>query len=88
MSTLPPTETNRFDSVAPPLLDISEDASVDLSDVLEQSQVMEVLQKLDQELVGLKLLASRVFAEDLPDEEQHSDTSQAAGMSDGPEARA
>ena len=51
MSALPPTETNRFDSVAPPSLDISEDASVDLSDVLEQSQVMEVLQKLDQELV-------------------------------------
>ena len=34
------------------------------------------------------ILASRVFAEDLPDEEQHSDTSQAAGMSDSPEARA
>jgi len=60
MSTLPPTETNRFDSVAPPLLDISEDASVDLSDVLEQSQVMEVLQKLDQELVGLKSVKTRI----------------------------
>src|SRR3989440_13061334 len=34
------------------------------------------------------ILASRVFAEDLPDEEQHSDTSQVAGMSDSPEARA
>ena len=34
------------------------------------------------------ILASRVFAEDLPDEEQHSDTSQAADMSDSPEARA
>ena len=88
MSTLPPTETNRFDSVAHPLLDISEDASVDLSDVLEQSQVMEVLQKLDQELVGHKFLVSRVFAEDLPGEEQHSDTSQGAGMSDSPGARA
>src|SRR3989442_2685234 len=60
MSTLPPTETNRFDSVAHPLLDISEDASVDLSDVLEQSQVMEVLQKLDQELVGLKSVKTRI----------------------------
>ena len=60
MSTLPPTETNRFDSVAPPSLDISEDASVDLSDVLEQSQVMEVLQKLDQELVGLKSVKTRI----------------------------
>src|SRR5436305_805358 len=38
---IPPTETNRSDIVAHPLLDTAQDASVDVSDVLEQSQVME-----------------------------------------------
>ena len=51
---LPPTQTGESDNIAIPELDSSSDASVDVSDVLEESQVMEVLDKLGQELVGLK----------------------------------
>ena len=40
--------------------DIPEDASVDVSEVLDQSQVMEVLQKLDKDLVGLKSVKARI----------------------------
>jgi len=60
MSTIPPTQTSGPDNVANPELDMSSDASVDVSDVLEESQVMEVLQKLDQELVGLKSIKTRI----------------------------
>jgi probable Rubsico expression protein CbbX len=60
MSTIPPTQTSGPDNVANPELDTSSDASVDVSDVLEESQVMEVLQKLDQELVGLKSIKTRI----------------------------
>jgi probable Rubsico expression protein CbbX len=42
------------------MLGIPEDASVDMSSVLQESQVMEVLQKLDQELVGLKSVKTRI----------------------------
>ena len=60
MSTIPPTQTSGPDNVANPELDTSSDASVDVSDVLEESQVMEVLQKLNQELVGLKSIKTRI----------------------------
>jgi probable Rubsico expression protein CbbX len=60
MSTIPTTQTSGPDNVANPELDTSSDASVDVSDVLEESQVMEVLQKLDQELVGLKSIKTRI----------------------------
>jgi probable Rubsico expression protein CbbX len=60
MSTIPPTQTSGPDNVANPELDTSSDAGVDVSDVLEESQVMEVLQKLDQELVGLKSIKTRI----------------------------
>ncbi len=60
MSTIPTTQTGGPDNVANPELDTSSDASVDVSDVLEESQVMEVLQKLDQELVGLKSIKTRI----------------------------
>ena len=60
MSAIPPTQTSGSDNLANPELDTSSDASVDVSDVLEESQVMEVLQKLDQELVGLKSIKTRI----------------------------
>jgi probable Rubsico expression protein CbbX len=43
-----------------PLRDVSEDATVDMAAVLQESQVMEVLQKLDRELVGLKPVKTRI----------------------------
>jgi len=60
MSTIPTTQTSGPDNVANPELDTSSDVSVDVSDVLEESQFMEVLQKLDQELVGLKSIKTRI----------------------------
>jgi probable Rubsico expression protein CbbX len=57
---LPPTQTDEPDNVANPELGTSSDISVDVSDVLKESQVMEVLQKLDQELVGLKSIKTRI----------------------------
>ena len=57
---LQPTQTGEPDNVANPELETSSDASVDVSDVLKESQVMEVLQKLDQELVGLKSIKTRI----------------------------
>src|SRR2546421_2433704 len=43
---------------APP--NILGDASIDMSSVLQESQVMEVLEKLDRELVGLKSVKTRI----------------------------
>jgi probable Rubsico expression protein CbbX len=43
---------------APP--DISADGSIDMSSVLQESQVMEVLEKLDSELVGLQSVKTRI----------------------------
>jgi probable Rubsico expression protein CbbX len=59
---IPPTQTRIEgpDSVANPVLDIPDDASVDMSTILQESQVMEVLQKLDQELVGLRPVKTRI----------------------------
>src|SRR5229473_385817 len=39
---------------------ISDDGSIDMSSVLQESQIMEVLQKLDQELVGLQSVKTRI----------------------------
>lgn len=57
---IPPTQTGGPGSGADAALELSEEASVDLSEALEQSQVMEVLQQLDQELVGLKSVKTRI----------------------------
>jgi probable Rubsico expression protein CbbX len=57
---IPPTQAGGPDIAAHPALDIPEDASVDVSSVLQESQIMEVLQKLDQELVGLKSVKTRI----------------------------
>ncbi len=56
---IPPTQTG-LDIVANPVLDIPDDASIDVAAVLQESQVMEVLQKLDQELIGLKSIKTRI----------------------------
>ncbi len=48
------------DSAANAPSNISEDGSIDMSSVLQESQVMEVLEKLDQELVGLKSVKTRI----------------------------
>ena len=39
---------------------ILDDGSIDMSSVLQESQVMEVLEKLDRELVGLKSVKTRI----------------------------
>jgi len=41
-------------------VDTSDDASVDVSEALAESQVMEILHQLDQELVGLKSVKTRI----------------------------
>jgi len=41
-------------------LDILDDGSIDMSSVLQESQVMDVLEKLDKELVGLKSVKTRI----------------------------
>jgi probable Rubsico expression protein CbbX len=56
----PPTPAEGPDNVVKPVLEVAEDASVDMSEALEQSQVMEVLQQLDQELVGLTSVKTRI----------------------------
>lgn len=48
------------DSAANAPSNISDDGSIDMSSVLQQSQVMEVLEKLDRELVGLKSVKTRI----------------------------
>lgn len=57
MTTLPTTQTQGHDDAK---VDIAEDATADVSSVLQESQVMEVLHKLDQELVGLKPVKTRI----------------------------
>jgi len=57
---IPSTQSDGPDDKASPVLDESDSAGVDLSEVLEESQVMEVLQQLDQELVGLKSVKTRI----------------------------
>src|SRR5438552_4734694 len=54
------TQSNGPDDKTFTVLDKSDDAGVDMSKVLEESQVIEVLQQLDQELVGLKSVTTRI----------------------------
>jgi probable Rubsico expression protein CbbX len=61
MSTIPSKQAEGPPgNEANPTFDMADDASVDMSEALEQSQVMEVLQQLDQELVGLKSVKTRI----------------------------
>jgi probable Rubsico expression protein CbbX len=58
---IPPAQAGQTGSVAKPVLETSDDTCVaDIAGVLQESQVMEVLQKLDQELVGLKPVKTRI----------------------------
>jgi probable Rubsico expression protein CbbX len=54
------TQSNGSDDKASPVLDESDSAEVDISEVLHESQVMEILQQLDLELVGLKSVKTRI----------------------------
>lgn len=54
---IPPTQAEEQNNLK---LDTEQDVSIDVSEALEQSQVMEVLQKLDQELVGLRSVKTRI----------------------------
>ncbi len=60
MSLMPSTQAEEPDNKAHSVLDTSDGADVDMSEVLEESQVMAVLQQLDQELVGLKSVKTRI----------------------------
>ncbi len=60
MSMIPSTQSDGPDDKAYPVLDEADSVGVDMSEVLEESQVMEVLQQLDQELVGLKSVKTRI----------------------------
>ena len=58
---IPPAQAQEPGNAANPALEVSDDASVvDMSGVLQESQIMEVLQKLDQELVGLQSVKTRI----------------------------
>ncbi len=57
---IPSTQSDGPDDKTDPVLDESNSAGVDLSEVLEESQVMQVLQQLDQELIGLKSVKTRI----------------------------
>src|SRR5207245_9913481 len=46
--------------IVDPVLDCPDEVSADISAVLHESQVMEVLQKLDEELVGLTSVKTRI----------------------------
>src|SRR6266487_401338 len=60
MSITPSNQAEELDLVANPASGITDDDGVDVAAVLQESQVMEVLQKLDQELVGLKSVKTRI----------------------------
>ncbi len=57
---IPITQAEEPDNRAHPALDVSDDVSIDMSEALAESQVLEVLQQLDQELVGLKSVKTRI----------------------------
>ena len=47
-------------SGANPAPDIPDDADIDVSVVLQEPQILEVLQKFDEELVGLQSVKTRI----------------------------
>src|SRR5258708_12668497 len=59
---LPPTQTGENGGDAKLTFETVEDMNteVDIAEVLQESQVMEVLYQLDQELVGLKSVKTRI----------------------------
>ncbi len=57
---MPPTHIEGEHTEVSPVGSSRSDDVVDIASVLQESQVMEVLQKLDQELVGLKSVKTRI----------------------------
>ena len=60
MSTISSEQAGKTEILAHPASELPDDADIDLAAVLQESQVMEVLQKLDQELVGLRPVKTRI----------------------------
>ncbi len=60
MTTLPPPHTEKQNEVVNAAPDTSQEDNVDVSSVLEESQVLDVLRKLDEELVGLTAVKTRI----------------------------
>jgi probable Rubsico expression protein CbbX len=54
---LPPTQIGNAANIVP---DPADDAYVDMAAAIQETQILEVLQKLDQDLVGLKLVKTRI----------------------------
>jgi len=57
---MPPAHTEKPVPGASPLLSGPDETTVDVAAILQESQIMEVLQQLDEELVGLKLVKTRI----------------------------
>ncbi len=60
ISTISSAQSGGFASDANPATDTPDDADIDVSVVLQESQILDVLQKLDQELVGLQSVKTRI----------------------------
>lgn len=60
MTTRPTTHTEGPDAETLAVVDTFQDASADVASILQESQVMDVLHKLDQELVGLNSVKTRI----------------------------
>lgn len=61
MNMIPPAQSGTAGITAnPEQAPGTEEASADVANILEESQVMEVLQKLDEELIGLKAVKTRI----------------------------
>jgi probable Rubsico expression protein CbbX len=54
------SQSKESGSIVDPVLECPDEVSADISAVLHESQVMEVLQKLDEELVGLASVKTRI----------------------------
>jgi probable Rubsico expression protein CbbX len=56
----PPTHTKAQSGEGSPAPELSADESVDLSGILQESSILDVLQQLDRDLVGLKSVKTRI----------------------------
>ncbi|MBE3560970.1 MAG: CbbX protein [Ktedonobacteraceae bacterium] len=58
---IPPAQAGAPENTGQPVLNTpTEETSVDVSHLLEESQILEVLRKLDEDLVGLKAIKTRI----------------------------
>jgi probable Rubsico expression protein CbbX len=57
---MPSTQAGESDNTLHPGTEATDEVSIDVSEALESSQIMEVLHQLDQELVGLKSVKTRI----------------------------